>query len=247
VNARRTVRSGFLPDLARRHRIPERMDDPDVEPAALESGLRFLERANAWTGGAHLLLALIAGEVRRCPGPGRGPLRILDLGTGGADLPRAIAAWARREARPVTVVGLDLHALTLAHARRRSAGDPDVALVRGDALRLPFGRASFDWAISSTFLHHLDDGQVRDCLAEMRRVARRGVLVCDLVRTALSYVAIRMATLVAGGSITRHDGPASVLAAFTPGELAMLARDAGLPEPEVRPRFPFRMSLVSRW
>ncbi len=44
----------------------------------------------------------------------------------------------------------------------------------------------------------------------------------------------------------KHDGPLSVLRAYTPREVAELARMAGLPGAEVHTRPPFRMCLIAR-
>jgi len=45
------------------------------------------------------------------------PLNILDLGTGAADIPRAIAAWARKRQLPVTITAVDRNPEILQLAR----------------------------------------------------------------------------------------------------------------------------------
>ncbi len=47
----------------------------------------------------------------------------------------------------------------------------------GDAYALPFAADSFDVVFAGNLLHHLD--RPVDALAEMRRVARRGVAICE--------------------------------------------------------------------
>lgn len=51
----------------------------------------------------------------------------------------------------------------------------------GEAVLLPFAAASFDTVVSIGLLHHLDDTGVGMALGEMRRVARRRILVFDAV------------------------------------------------------------------
>jgi SAM-dependent methyltransferase len=93
----------------------ERMDDPDVDPSELEAALRHVTAVNRWLGArraltAHLPWALPAG---RC--------RVLDVGTGAADL-MAVAAWARGAGRPVRITAVEPHEATLAVAHRRARG-----------------------------------------------------------------------------------------------------------------------------
>ena len=234
--------SSWFPDLARRALIPELMDDPAVDVHALGGGLRFLAAVNGLPGGAGLVAGLLLHDRDRWDPRRR--LQLVDVGTGGADVPLELVSALRRMGQPAQVVALDLHERTLAYARTRVGSEHRVTLVRGDALALPLADDSVDYACSTTFLHHLDDAQAARCLAEMRRVARRGVLVVDLVRSRSAWLGIRLATLLSS-PVARHDGPASVQRAFTPLELEALARSAGLPSPRVSLHVPFRQALTS--
>ena len=234
----------LIPALAHRALIPELMDDPAVDVHGLFAGLRYLERINLLPGGAGLMAGLLLAERDRWDPRER--LRLVDVGTGGADVPRALVQMLARVGQPAQVTGVDLHARTLDYARERCAAERRVTLVRGDALALPFASGAVDYAVSTTFLHHLDDDQARRCLAEMRRIARRGVVVVDLERTRLAWLGIRIATMFST-PVARHDGPVSVQRAFRPDELLALARDAGLPEPRMSRHVPFRQALVSSW
>jgi demethylmenaquinone methyltransferase/2-methoxy-6-polyprenyl-1,4-benzoquinol methylase len=101
-------------------------------------------------------------------GAGRGEL-VLDLAAGTAT---SSAALARGGAR---VVAADFSLGMLRAAVRRSP----VALVAGDALRLPFADASFDAVTISFGLRNVAD--VDAALAEMLRVTRPGgrLVVCE--------------------------------------------------------------------
>ena len=97
---------------------------------------------------------------------------VLDVGCGtGVFLPR-LGALTGAEGR---VVGLDHAPQLLAEARARlvAAGLADrIELIEGDALRLPFGDATFDAAHCERLLMHLDDPAV--AIREMLRVVRPG-------------------------------------------------------------------------
>lgn len=155
-------------------------------------------------------------------------LRILDVGTGSGDLLSAAVRRTSEWGRPAVAVGLDLHAATLAVARTRTTGIP---LVRGDGLRLPFTDGAFDLVHLGMVLHHMDGDALPGLLREAGRVARGGrILVSELERAVPNYLGARLlaATLWRFNPVTRHDGPLSVLRAFTPSELLDLAGAAGL-------------------
>ena len=68
-----------------------------------------------------------------------GPVTLLDLGTGSADLPFRLAGWAKRRGVDLHAWGLDRAARHLSIAASRGIdGRPEVGLLRADAGRLPF-------------------------------------------------------------------------------------------------------------
>ncbi len=88
------------------------------------------------------------------------------VATGSGDVPRAILRWGQSKGWDLRVVtGIDLHARTIGESAK-SGGSKRVTFVRGDALRLPFADVAFDYAITSLFLHHLDEEQI---VAVLRR------------------------------------------------------------------------------
>ncbi len=216
------------------------MDDPAADPAELASALAFIRRVNAALGYARATV----GHLRRFGGdwPGDRPTTLLDVATGTADIPRAVLRWADRAGRDVRLVGLDLHAATLAVAAARNR-DPRLTFVRGDALALPFPDRSFDYVLSGMFLHHLGEDAAVAALREMDRVARRGVVVADLLRNRRAYAWISLFTLAAGPMV-RHDARGSVAGAFTADELVRLRDRAGLGYARPHRHFGHRLVLA---
>lgn len=92
--------------------------------------------------------------------------RALDLCTGtGAMLP----ALARRAGEHGLVVGLDFSRGMLEQARRKMAGRPGVALILGDAERLPFRDGSFDAVSCSYAFYELKGAGTERALEEVTR------------------------------------------------------------------------------
>ncbi|MBX6362491.1 MAG: methyltransferase domain-containing protein [Gemmatimonadetes bacterium] len=218
----------------------ERLDEPRHDAATLERSLAHVAAVNRWLGGWRALRGHLGALL-----PATRPARVLDIGTGSADGPAMLARWARSTGRALHIVATDVHPQMLEVARRRTGAFPEIRVQAADALALPFPDRSFDAALLTLTLHHLEgDDQLR-VLREMARVAT-WVVVGELDRSWLNYIGAKLLawTLWRRNPITRHDGPLSVLRAYTAAELLELARAAGLVRPRVS-HHPFqRLVLV---
>jgi ubiquinone/menaquinone biosynthesis C-methylase UbiE len=205
----------------------ELLDGPLDDPAALAGNLRDLRRINRWLGGVRLSADAIEALAAH-----RLELTVLDVGTGGADIPLALLARARRRGRTLSVVGLDSRPEVLAAAARATpavATTERLELHVGDGRSLPYPDQSFDVAHASLVLHHLGPDPAVTLLREMARVARLGVVVNDLDRGRLGWLgAWLVGHLLTANRYTRHDAPLSVRRAYRPDEMATMLRAAGL-------------------
>lgn len=219
------------------------MDDPSVDPAELRRSLCYLRRINAFLGYHRSIIAHLARFSRHWPRDR--PVRILDVATGSGDLPRAIYRWSQRRGFDVRVIGIDLHDATLleAEAQTSAAAFRQVRFLRSDALRLPFADGSFDYAVTSLFLHHLDDDTAVAALREMARVARRGIVVADLLRHRRAYAWVTLFTLFSRPMV-KHDGRVSVKQAFTKAEVMSLREQAGIGFTRYHRHFGHRFALA---
>jgi hypothetical protein len=220
------------------------MDDPDVDRADLDRSLRFIRMVNRRLGGTSAAVRHLARWSAQWPADAT--IRVVDIGTGSADIPLAITRWAQRAGRRVHVTGVDLHATTLELAREHVGEVRNIELVQADALRLMdrFEAGAFDYAHAGMFLHHLDDIEVMTVLRIMHRLAGRGLIWNDLVRGTAELLAVRLLTL-GGPAIVRHDGSVSVAAGFTRREALDLARRVGLPDIAYRRHLFGRFTLTS--
>jgi len=204
------------------------MDDPAVDPAHLAYALRMIRGVNRHLGGTSAVLGHLRKWSSRWP-EGR-PITILDIATGSADIPEAICDWAASTGKDVRIIALDIHTKTLSIAREWTVGRRalPITFLRADALALPLADASVDYAVNSMFLHHLDDGAALACVGEMLRVARRGVIVNDLLRSIPAKIFIHLLTIPAG-PIDKHDARVSVAKAWTRREVVGWSRDHDAP------------------
>jgi 2-polyprenyl-3-methyl-5-hydroxy-6-metoxy-1,4-benzoquinol methylase len=222
----------------------ELMDEPGRPPSELAHALSDLRGVNRWLGGTRVVLRHLSRLVERYP---RASWRILDIGTGSADIPLSIVRWAKGRGIGIEIVATDNHPTTLELARRHTAETREITIESADALRLPYADGSFDVALCSTALHHFDsETDVVRVLREMDRVSRIGFIVNDLARSRAALAGARLlaATVWRRHVLTRHDGPLSVRRAFTPAELRAFAASAGLSGARVHAHVPFRVALV---
>jgi 2-polyprenyl-3-methyl-5-hydroxy-6-metoxy-1,4-benzoquinol methylase len=214
---------GLLPPLSRVHGAVERLEGPARAPE-IEANLADLARLNRCFGAARLVrrhLCRLLGERRAAT--------VVDVGSGGADIPVALVNWARRRGLRLLVIAVDRDRRVLEVARRRARGHPEIVFLQADGLALPLKPEGVDATVSSLTLHHVEPEEAPRLLAEMARVSRLGWVVSDLARGRLAYALVWLATrLLARSPISRHDGPLSVLRAYRAEEVRALARRAGL-------------------
>ena len=224
----------------------ELLDAPGTIPApTLAHNLRDIRRVNRFAGGTSVVLRHLPELLADVP---RGtPLTLLDIATGSGDIPRALVRWGRRRGYDLRVLATDISEDVLAVARHETAHEPAITIEACDARALPYPDGAFDIAVCSLALHHFPRAEAVKVLAEMGRVARRGIILNDLIRTWPGYVgAWLLGNVATRNRLTRHDAPLSILRAFTPEELAEMAREAGLLSITVTPHLFWRMALVAR-
>lgn len=222
---------------------PEWMDTPGHSRALIEDNLNDLRQVNRLLGGSWLTLrplARLAARIRQGE-----TLRVLDVATGAADIPRAVSRWARRDGRALFLVASDVSLDILAAARDGAPLTAGLVFVVADATALPFRTGGFHVACSSLALHHMLPPQAVAMLREQRRCSTLGVIVNDVVRSWFAYFGAILATRLGSSNVlTLHDGPLSVRRAFTVSEMRRLAQEAGLQPVEW---FSFLFYRVSFW
>ena len=231
-------------DFSVRSREKEVIDFPeDMTPQEVEAVLDELGLVNRWLGGQRASLAPAGQWIRHLQGEHRIPRRVhvLDLGCGGADIPRQLAAWGRSHGFEVCITALDnnLEACRVAH--RDCLGFPEVAVLQADVHQLPFAANSFDLSICSAFLHHFRQSEIVSILEDLARVSRSAVIINDLHRHRLAYLGIRLLTrLFSRSPAVRHDGPLSVRKGFQRSDLERIVELLDVKRYSIEWRWAFR-------
>lgn len=206
----------IVPSLARRdEHVRERMDDPRCDPQRLARTYASFRLVNAMVAGWR-------GTYRRHVRPHlrpEGTTTLLDIGSGGGDVARALARWARRDGCDLRVTGIDPDPRAHAWARRRRpvAG---VRFRRALSSDLVAGGERFDLVVSNHLLHHLDPEQLDRLLEDSAHLARRAVVHSDIRRSRLAYALFSVLTgPLFPGTFIREDGLLSIRRSHTAAEL----------------------------
>src|SRR5438477_10249298 len=99
--------------------IEELLDQGAGSEAERRASLRDLRRLNRWLGGTAASRRELTELIRRLV---LKDLSLLDIGTGSADLPLALAAWAERKGVRLRAIGIDCKIEHLAVARGVTVG-----------------------------------------------------------------------------------------------------------------------------
>jgi ubiquinone/menaquinone biosynthesis C-methylase UbiE len=226
----------------------EHLDGALEDQATLAGNLRDLARINWLLGGAGLSMRAMRGLlVPTPPAAATAPdiLRVLDVGTGAADIPLAMLR-VRGPWRGVRVTAVDSRPEVIEAAiaiRPELSAHPSLELAVADGRSLPFPDGAFDVAHASLVLHHLEPDAAVRLLRELRRVARTGVIVNDLARSRVAWLgAWLLVHAITRNRYTLHDGPLSVRRAYTRAEARELLAEAAL-----RPIVEVGGLLAHRW
>ncbi len=226
--------------MKRSGNTPELLDGP-LDAPTLAGNLRDMGRANRWLGGARLSLDAVLPFGRGQSGYAL--LRLLDVGTGGADIPLTMAKATSKRKPHLEITATDVRDEIVEIARQTVHGRPinvHVGHVQDEA------DASFDIVHASMVIHHLEPVAAIDFLGEMRRVSRLAVVINDLDRGRRWLIgAWILARLFSSNRYTRHDAPLSVRRAYTADEVVDMAHEAGLhPVAHYRARPGYRYAIV---
>ncbi|MGH9548777.1 MAG: methyltransferase domain-containing protein, partial [Terriglobales bacterium] len=185
----------------------ELMDDPALAEDQHIAALRSLSRLNAFSNSAQLLW----NEIKKSAGRNAGEkIRVLDIATGGGDLPIRLLQFASDENINLEISGVDKSPTALAFAHKLAAGQPGLKFEQLDIFADELPR-DYDVIMCSLFIHHLDPEEAIALFQKMGRAARKLVLVNDLVRSRWTLGIVWLGSrLLSNSPVVRFDSTASV-------------------------------------
>ena len=227
--------------------LPELMDG-DCSYEDFRGCLGNLEQVNRWLLGYRPTLTWLTRLMARLPRGLPDAVHIVDVGSGGGDLLRQIAGWARRHNFAVQLTGIDLNPYAARAAAEFTPKELGIAWVTGDALEYRPNKPA-DIVVSSLMAHHLEDEEIIALLRWMESTAQAGWFINDLERSEWSCRVFGwVAEVVGWHRFVRHYGPVSFRRAFLKEDWLRLLAKAGVPREAatVEHWWPGRL-CVGRW
>lgn len=212
---------------------PELLDTDSGTPREVADSLADLRLVNRWFGGAATTYAMVRDVTRQ---RGLKSLTMLEVAAGSGDVPKFTQNRLQEHGIELRLTYLDRSPVHM-NGNSRS--------VAGDALALPFCDNSFDLVSCGLFTHHLSPQQVAAFSREALRVCRIAFLNNDLVRDRVHLALVYAGFPLFRSRLSRHDGPVSVRAAYTPTEIRSLLRNTPVRQVEITRHYLFRMGVIA--
>ena len=220
------------------------LDRNDVPFEDIKRNMQELNFINTHLGGHSITIDGIKKLVNGVPLPGNPTHVICEIGCGGGDNLKAIAAWCRKNKVDATFIGIDINSDCLAIATE-ACKDLNATFIHSDYKAVNFPRRP-SIIFSSLFCHHFTNEELVDMLQWMRRNSTTGFFINDLHRHPIAYYAIKSLSQIFSRSyLVKNDAPLSVARGFRKKEWLTLIRAADIHKFSIKWKWAFRWLVVS--
>lgn len=213
------------------------MDDLNTPEKELWQNLKELVVVNKRLGGHNAtLVALEQAHLHE-------KVSIIDIGSGGGDTLRTVAAWLKKKNIKATLTGIDYNPVMVRYAAAHSQ-NPDITYIEADVLD-PHLHLKADIVMCSLFCHHFAHDSLIALLHRMLSFADDRVIINDLHRHWFAYYSIKWLTAIFSKTyVVKHDGPLSVARALTQKDWINVLADAGITNYTIKWKWAFRWLIV---
>jgi 2-polyprenyl-3-methyl-5-hydroxy-6-metoxy-1,4-benzoquinol methylase len=208
-------------NIALRSTQKELMDTYTGNIGELKVILDDINTVNQWLGGLRIteraVFQMIASNSKIS-------YTILDVGCADGFVLRSLVMAARKRGISLQCIGVDLNGDALQLAMDQSTHFPEIRYLQKDVLSEEVGALSCDIVISSLTMHHFSDPEIYVFSKRFLGLAKLGVVINDLHRSALAYYLFRVFSFFFIKTKTaRIDGLISIQRAFKRKELEHFA------------------------
>jgi len=221
----------------------EIMDDFTLEGKALRTNLDILASINKWLGGNQVSLNGIQKLIKKLPRDQK--LVIVDLGCGNGDMLRRVSKLGDRIGYQFKLMGIDANKDSIQYATLLSLGYKNITFHQMNIFSEEFKDLTYDIALSTLFLHHLNDEEIIDKLSLLNKQARVGIVVNDLHRNKVAYFLFNIISFFINNKIIRNDGLVSIRRGFKKDELVNFANKLQI-KSDIRWKWAFRYQWIMK-
>ena len=219
----------------------EFLDELDIQKELLFQNLKELEFINKYLGGHSISIQGINEVVI----DRSKKYNIIDIGCGGGDSLKAIAAWSIDKNIKINLTGIDLKQDCIDYAKSNCKEYVELQF-RCDDFRNAFSvENAIDVVHASLFCHHFTENNLVEFV---RMCSDNGAIfiINDLERNPFAYYSIKLLTLLFSKSpLVKHDAPLSVLRGFRKAEWDSILQKAGIKKYTIKNRWAFRHLIIA--
>ena len=221
----------------------EIMDDFTLAGKALRVNLDILASINKWLGGNQVSLDGIKKLIKDFPKDNE--LVIVDLGCGNGDMLRRVSILGEKLGYKFKLIGIDANQDSIQYATLLSLGVKNITYRQMNIFSDEFKELEYDIALSTLFLHHLNDKEILEKVNLLSGQARIGIVVNDLHRNKLAYFLFNIISFFINNKIIRNDGLVSILRGFKKRELEQFANQLQI-KSDINWKWAFRYQWIMK-
>lgn len=215
----------------------EIMDDFSMKGDLLRDTLDKLGNINKWLGGNHVTLDGIKELLKAQPKDKT--YTIIDLGCGHGDILRLVADFGRENNYAFKGIGIDANQDAIDYAAELSENYPELSFRNEDVFSETFQELDYDIVLTTLFLHHFKDDDIKKLLSAFSNKAALGIVVNDLQRSEIAYGLFKLLGLTISNDMIKQDGLTSILRAFKKEDLVKISKELNL-KSKIRWKWAFR-------
>ena len=228
--------------LKNRSQQIEIMDNLNCSGDIVDQTLRELEIINRRLGGTNVTLQGIESLLKNNH---LRELTLADIGCGGGDILKQVAAWGMKNNLKLDLIGIDANPGIISFARTNTSAFGNIHYETLNILSNEFRNKQFDIVLATLFTHHFSNDELVSMFKSLLSQARVGVVINDIHRHWLAYHSIRFLTKFFSKSpMVKYDAPLSVLRAFRRNELKTILAQAGITNYSLTWHWAFRWQLI---
>jgi len=223
--------------LKSRRFVEEDMDNFSLQGKELESTISGLSTINKYLGNTNVILNALKPLIQFS----NKPLRIVDLGCGGANILRAIANYSAEIGKEVHLTGIDGNPNIIELAKVNTQVSPTFNFIASDILHPNFVLPECDILISTHFMYHFTDQELISFLSKHADKIHYKIILSELQRSVISYRGFQMLGFILGFSkMILSDGLKAISRSFRSKELVEILNEARVGKYVIHWKWAFR-------
>jgi 2-polyprenyl-3-methyl-5-hydroxy-6-metoxy-1,4-benzoquinol methylase len=232
-------------DLSQRSYQKELLDRDDIPFPDIKRNMQELDFINTYLGG-HAITCTGLKKILLHHPSSQLPREtvVCEIGCGGGDNLRAIAAWCTKRNIKVSFVGIDINVDCIQVAIETCKELP-AKFIHSDYKMVQFEKVP-DILFSSLFCHHFSNQELIGMLQWMEKNSNAGFFINDLHRHPLAYFSIKWLSRIFSKSyLVKNDAPLSVARGFSKLEWSNLLQLARISNFSISWKWAFRWLIVA--